>query len=239
MINFIICSSSNNWIHLYKEIIHNIMDDKSTDYKIYTINSFSFDNIKGRKLFILDFSDEDNVKYIKELRINYGNYYPIISIFDNNVFNNIELLWFKKIYSVDVLFRNNKILDLLKTYISINYSILNKNKSLCFKYCNELYNVLYNDIYYIEKNLCNNDSTIVTKDARYVINLSINKIMNILHNDDRFYKCHRSCIVNIDNIVSYDISNNVIKFYNDNIDLVSRDRKKELENKIIDRDNNN
>ncbi|MBQ6495232.1 MAG: LytTR family transcriptional regulator [Bacilli bacterium] len=235
MINFVICSSSNSYLHLYKEIIHKLMNDKKTDYRIHAINSFSFDNIKGRKIFIFDFIDEDNVKFIKELRLSKDNYSPIICIFDNNVFSDNELLWFKKNYSVDVIFRKDNIYELLSIYLNINYNIVNRNKSLCFKYCNELFHILYNDIYYIEKNLCNNDSTIVTKDCKYIINLSINKIMNILDNDNRFYKCHRSCIVNIDNIVSYDISNNIIKFYNDTIALVSRNRKRELENKIIDR----
>ncbi len=229
MINFIICSSSKKGVHLYKEIIQDFMGDKKREYNIYLYSDSI--NISGKKIYFID----NNLAVAKDIRYS-GDYdSSIIISFDNNEFDDFDLLRLKKFFALDILFRNNMWIDRLRMYLDIDYKICSKNRSLCFKHGNELFDVLYSDICYIEKNLCNNDSTIVTKNNKYVINMSISKIMDILKKDSRFYKCHRSCIVNINNIVSYDISNNIVKFDNSNISLISRDRKKELENKIVDR----
>lgn len=52
--------------------------------------------------------------------------------------------------------------------------------------------------------------------------------------DPRFMKVHRSCIINLLNVKSYDITNNKIKFENKETDLIARDKKKELKEKLCE-----
>ena len=62
-----------------------------------------------------------------------------------------------------------------------------------------------------------------------------NKLMKLFDKDYRFFKTHRSCIVNLDNIVSFDISNNIIRFKDKEINLVSRSNKRILKDKLTDK----
>ncbi len=231
MINFIVYIEDKEELYNYKRIINSFMKKKKEEYKI----SLYSDNIDegGKKIYLLDGNNTINIA--KDIRYSNDWDSQIILSFSNNKHNNFNLIMLEKIFKLDILFKDIDWLDKLNMYLEIDYNIINRNKTLCFKYCNELFNILYSDICYIEKNLCDNVSTIVTNNNKYVINLSICKIMEILDNDTRFYKCHRSCIVNIDNIISYDMSSNIVKFKNYDINLIARNKKKELENKIIER----
>lgn len=236
MINFIICINNKKRIHLYKEIIQNYMRNKSDKYMIYVYYNYNdLEYISGKNIYFFEFLDYSELDIVKNIRYNNDWNSQIIISFFNKKYDYLSLIKNRKLFMLDILYIDNNWFNKFKMYLDVDYNTINKNKSICFKYCNEVVNILYNDIYYIEKNLYNNDSTIVTKNNKYIINLSINKIMKIFNGDIRFYKCHRSCIVNIDNVISYDIGNNIVKFYNNCINLVSRDRKKELEMKIINK----
>ncbi len=234
MINYIICTDNDKKIQLYKKIINNYMNNKNCNYKIIINTEENIKNIVGKNIYFLDINESINLA--KEIRYN-GDWDSqiIVTLNNHNKSNNIDLFKLKKLFAFDVLFNYDNWLEKIKMYLDINYNILNRNKTLCYKYCNEIFIVSYNDINYIEKNLGDNYSTIVTDKNKYIINLSINKLMEIFNNDSRFYKCHRSCIVNINNIIGYDITNNIIKFCNENINLVSRDRKKELESILMNK----
>ena len=45
-------------------------------------------------------------------------------------------------------------------------------------------------------------------------------------------KTHRSCIVNLKNITSVDLSRNIIFFENAQIDLIAKDKKSELKSRL-------
>ena len=141
-----------------------------------------------------------------------------------------------RLLMLDFISKFSNINENLKLSLKVALNILNRQSALSFKYNSEIFQILYNDIYYIEKNLNNNDSTIVTKNNTYTIKCSINKLMETLSNDPRFFKSHRSCIINLNNVISFDIDSNIIKFKNKEINLVSRDKKKKLKDKIM---NNN
>ena len=238
MINYIICLDSKSEVQFYKKVIQKSMNEINLAYKIYFFSSFEvkknqiiLKNILGKKIYILD-SNMDMLAFAKNIR-NLGDVSSqIIVILDKEEINNINLIRYRKLYSLDIILKNESFISTLEMYLDVDVSILNRNKTLCFKYNNEIFNILYNDIYYIEKNLHNNDSTIVTKDNEYIINFSINKLMEILEKDYRFFKSHRSCIVNLDNIVSFDISNKIIKFKDTEINLVSRDKKQKLAERL-------
>ena len=240
MINYILYVNNNDKVQYYKKNIQEFMINKKTDYKLYcyvNINNndkLIKDNIDGKKIYIIDVEDNE-LEYAKKVR-NFNDYCSqIIVLIDRDIGNDVDWIVAKKLFLLDVIYKDCNYRKKFNMYLNIDYNIINKNKALCFKYNNELFHILYDDIYYIEKNLNNNDSTIVTKDNKYIINLSINKLMKVLDMDYRFFKSHRSCIINVDNIVSYDISNNIIKFKNKEISLVSRSKKKELKDRLYDK----
>ncbi len=65
----------------------------------------------------------------------------------------------------------------------------------------------------------------MTKESSIEIKRMIGVIENELSDDKRFYRTHRSCIVNIDNITSIELKDNIIKFGNKSTMLLSRDKK--------------
>ena len=79
---------------------------------------------------------------------------------------------------------------------------------------------------FIEKSLNDNSSVVVTKDGRYTIRKSIVHIAEELENI--FFKTHRSCLVNLDNVKHVDFDKNIISFGHVTTDLLSRAHKKSL-----------
>lgn len=122
--------------------------------------------------------------------------------------------------------------DLKKSIITA-YEIFHLDKTVSIKQNGEIYKIRYSEILYIEKDLNDNYITIYTKEERLSMKCSITSFQTFLEGDPRFMKIHRSCIVNLNNIKSYDIVNNIVKFENYSIDLVARNKKKELKDKLL------
>lgn len=81
-----------------------------------------------------------------------------------------------------------------------------------------LIRVPHNEIYKIEIER-NYSSIFLESKNKYVLRLSLKKLMEGL-NEEKFMRCHRSTIVNIDFINSIDVLNNKIKLSNnENIEL--------------------
>lgn len=81
-----------------------------------------------------------------------------------------------------------------------------------------LIKVPYKEIYKIEIER-NYSSLYLQSNKKYVIKLSLRKLMNLLQ-EEKFMRCHRSTIVNIDFINSIDIPNNKLRlFNNEGLDL--------------------
>jgi DNA-binding LytR/AlgR family response regulator len=107
--------------------------------------------------------------------------------------------------------------------------IIDKNKSLNFRYNGEIYKIPFKDILYIERDTDIDISIIHTKNREIEINKTINELEDILRYENAFLKTHRSCIVNTSRINKVDWKNSIIEFSTgDTIDLISRDRKKGL-----------
>ena len=101
--------------------------------------------------------------------------------------------------------------------------------SLRYTYKNILYNIEYNKILYIEKEQDNKRCIIHTKNKKHYIQGTLNNVYKLL--DNRFIKSSRSFIINLEQVYSYDIKNNIITFKNNNkFDGVSRDNKKVIIN---------
>ena len=72
----------------------------------------------------------------------------------------------------------------------------------------------------------------MTKNNVYTIRKTIKELEKDLAKEIHFFKTHRSCIVNLKNIKYIDFENNTITFVNKTIDLLSRQNKRALKERM-------
>lgn len=240
MIDFFIYDNDNEAVTVYKRILLKLKESTSIDYSVNIIeelNDFSLNNMSstGKKIFLINIDSRDalGIKLIKKIR-GHGDWTSqvIVTTFHNIKNNNTSLY---RLLVLDCISKTNNFINRVYDALMTAINILFSGATLNFRTNNEIFQVLYNDICYIEKNLNDNDSTIFTKNNSYTIKCSINKLLKNLKVDSRFIKTHRSCIVNINNISCFDMKNNIIKFGKLETNLISRNNKKLLKDKILER----
>ncbi len=233
MIKYVIVSSKEENIRGYKQIIDKEMmrHDISYRYCIFNNNDKRFKNYCSLKnsssVFIIDNDDIINcLDVIKTIRVEYKMYFSFIIIIDKNNTLNYEKIKQENEFLVDLIKDN----ELNKLKFHINY-ILNatstRTKLLTICYDNQIYNLPYEDILYIEKERNCKKSIIHTKTDNVYTTKTLTELEKIL--DERFFRAHQSAIVNIDNIKIIDTINNSILFINnEKCYFLSRDKKKRL-----------
>lgn len=226
--------------NLYKDIIHYLFGNKQQCYKIIEFSEYEpkliekIQKIEGKKIFLLDIEvpGKTGLELARDIR-NCGDWLsPLIVI---TTHDDLKAQSFdRKMLMLDFLSKYDDVKNNLKATLMVAYNIISSYKTISFKQKGEIFHVLYDSILYIEKNLNDNYVTIETKQDSITIKGCINSITDYLIGDPRFMKTHRSCIVNLLNVKSYDITNNVIKFENKSTDLISRDKKKELKERLCE-----
>ena len=102
-----------------------------------------------------------------------------------------------------------------------------REKSLSYEYNHICHKIDFRHIISIEKEQDSKRCIIHTTYGNKTIAGSLNSVLKLL--DKRFMKIHRSVIVNIDQIESYDASKNKLIFKDGtHTHLIARDKKKEL-----------
>ena len=105
---------------------------------------------------------------------------------------------------------------------------------LSYEYNHTYYKVEYRQIVYIEKEPDSKRCIIRTKEDKQLIPGTLNEVYEKL--DDRFFKVHKSLIVNLDEIQRYEIRKNKLTFKNgEHTHLISRNHKKELISRVCTR----
>ena len=113
------------------------------------------------------------------------------------------------------------------------YEIFNSNKCLSFKQDGEIVRIPYNDILFVEKNTIDDYLLIETESNEVKFKSNIAIVEKLLSDDTRFFKTHRSCIVNTFKITKLNSSLPIIYFGNKYTTCLSRDRRKALEEKCL------
>lgn len=241
MINFIIYEDEKKYRELYVSIILKIIGSMQFAYKITEIEKYDkttmskINKLVGKKIFVLDIEvpGKSGLDLAREIR-NSGDWdSQMIVATTHEQLKNTTLT--SRMLMLDFISKYYELEESLKECIKICLNIAERKHSLNFKYNGELYQIPYNDILYIEKNVDNSYSTIVTKEKNIEIKRAMNTIESELKEDERFFRSHRSCIINIDNITSVELKNNVINFGKKSIDLLSRDKKNELKELLGDK----
>lgn len=239
LLNFIIYEEEENIRTIYKNIIHSIFASNNNAYKIYEFEKYddnfvnSIRNILGKKIFLLDIEvpGKTGIELARDIRKS-GDWLSqliIITSHDELRENNIM----RRILMLDFISKCRNLDNDLRKAINVAYNILNSNKSISIKQNGEIYKIGCNEILYIEKDLNDNYVTIYTNNEHLSMKGSISSFETALKGDPRFMKIHRSCIINLNNVKSYDVTNNIVKFENNSIDLVARNKKKELKEKLL------
>lgn len=245
MIKYIIYEDDEEITKKYTKIINSYMINKNINYRIIVFNKFDSEihniiknNNDEKIVYLLDIevSELSGIDLAREIRKN-GDWKSQIIMLTAHEEKNYFLLT-NRLLTLAFIYKNNLENELVLALDDILKICFNDN-ILTFRYNSEIFSVFYNDIYYIEKNIHNNSSTVYTKDKKYTIRSSINNLMKIFKSDSRFFKTHRSCIINLDNVCEYNIDFNVIKFKKGEINLVSRNKKKEFIKLLLDKSNIN
>ena len=232
MINFVIYENELELKNCYEMIILNILGNKQENFKI--INYLDeYQKNCDRNIYILSSKDIfETLDIAKKIRDS-GDWTSQIIIIsnlekeDNSIFSNRLLI-------LDYIDYNDNINESLKRAICVAYKILTKNKTLNFRFNGETYRIPYQNILFIEKGNNLNYCTIYTKhDNQYIIKDTINNLEEKL-DSAYFMKTHRSCIVNLYNILYYNYADNIIKFKNKEIDLIARERRQILKSTLIE-----
>ena len=236
--NFIIYEDEKKYVEKYKNIINKLLGPTNLNYKIVEINEYNeecerkFEKLDGNKIYIFDIEvpGKNGLELARKIRKSGDWTSPVIIVTSHEEFKTVG--YTAKILMLNFISKNlgleEELYDTLETALEINMA----NRALCYSNKGELYFIPHQDILYIEKNLNDNLSTIVTKNHTYNIRKTIKELERELAGAIDFLKTHRSCIVNLKNIKHIDFENNIIAFVNKEIDLLSRSNKKTLKNRM-------
>lgn len=235
--NFIIYEDEMNFIEDYKTAIFSVIGDSKLNYEITKIMKYDnntkkiINNINAQKIFILDVEvpGKNGIDFAREIRKSGDWLSPIIVVTSHDEFKNVG--YTSKILMLDFISKNEDVQNNLRESLRLALEINSYRPSLSFLSKGEIFQILYQDIYYIEKNLNDNSSIIVTKEKEYQIRKSITTLEMELDNE-LFFKTHRSCIVNLKNVKHIDFEHNIISFGDKKIDLLSRSNKAKLKKKM-------
>lgn len=238
MINFVLYEDGKEMRERYKKIILKLIGPNNNNFKIIEIDKYNqeaekkLSNIVGNKIYLLDVEvpGKSGLDLARKIR-NDGDWdSQIIVITSHEQYSNIG--YTSKLLMLDFISKYSNIEKELKETLGVAVGIFTKQKSITFTLNGELYQIPYNQILYIEKSLNNNNCKIVTNDGEYFTRDTIQHLEETLSNDQRFMKTHRSCIVNLSNVSSVDLANNIIFFPNKQIDLIARNKKRELKERL-------
>ena len=232
MINFIICDNYVSAKHIKTVVDSYMMNyDIEVKYHLFINNNDMFkeevQKINGLKVYILNDDKEEGIKKSKFIRKELDDWNtPIILTTIHNESNNKVIG--NGLFLFDYLSKKNFFERKLKedlNHIMKYYD--NRNKCLTYEYNKIIKKIDFKDIDMVIKEKDSKKCIIKTNFGDYYILESISSMTKKL--DERFIKISRSCIVNIEKIIEYDINNNKLTFENGVVSFeTSRDYKKKV-----------
>lgn len=239
MIDFIICEDEKELCSQYKIIIEKIMMNYDIDYNIICFDGYTKEwkrstTRENYKIYILDLKTKegsglDAARYIREEQEDWQSMIIMVTAFAEYKYEALG----KRLMLVDFVGKldnmNARLIESIKIALK-NYDT--RPNSLRYTYKDVLYNIEFHKILYIEKEQDNKRCIIRLSDKKEnYIPGNLSQIAKKL--DKRFIKCNRSFIINIEQVGSYDIKDNIITFKNgEKLYAVSRNKKKEIINYV-------
>ena len=243
MVSFVIYEKKKENRDLYIKIIRKFLYTSPDYYKIYEYDKYNLEvleeirHIEGARIYILnvDTPGPSVCDIARKLRSEGDFVSPIILLTESDRKLGLEKL--RNVLYLDFISINEKFIFSLMNSLRDAYRMMTRYSVYTFSAFDEIYRIPYDDIYLIKKNLNDDSVTIYTKDDSYLNYITIKAVEESLVKDARFFKIHRSCIINIFNISSYDKKSNTIIFKNGmQTNLVSKYKKAELVKRLKDFD---
>lgn len=246
MASFIIYDHDYMRRETYIKIIKKFLYTNSDHYEIYEFDKYNSDvqeqirKIEGPRIYLInvDVPGLSGLDLARRIRMKGDFISPIILLTEKDKSKLADNL--QNILFLDLIELNDNIIKPLLISLKDAYRIVTRYCVYTFSVFDEVYRIPYNDIYYIKKNLNDDSVTIYTKDDSYLNYITVKGIEQSLEKDPRFFKAHRSCIINLYNVSTYDRKSNIVVFNNGmHTDLVSRHNKSILAEKLKEYSNTN
>lgn len=224
MIEFIIIEEDEKNYTLIKKIIENTLMNYDYNYKI----SNKIENNNNFKVYIICCLNKKTKDLLNNIRYEQNDWSSMIIVI--TIHKLIKEIQDLKIMPIDIIVKD-KLFE--KNIIrAINIGIRNYNnrpKTIKYKYKTIYYNIDLRDILYIEKEKESKRILIKTKDETFLYSSTLSEIEKKL--DNRFIKCSRSYIINLEQMRLYNTKDNIIVLKDGNcIYEISRDKKKSIIN---------
>lgn len=236
--NFILYEDEEVFISSYEEVITKLMAKSKINYKIHKINHYDKNktmpylfSITGSKVYIIDVEvpGENGIDLARKIRKSGDWASPIIIVTSHEEFKVVGFTG--KILMLDFISKDKALKDNLLDALGVALEIVDSKPTYNFSYKGDYFSLPYDDIIYFEKNLRDNSSIVVCENEDYTVRKTISEIEEELI-DTKFFKTHRSCIVNLNKIKKINYDDGVIYFNGLKIDLLSRSNKKILKEKM-------
>ena len=235
MINFIICEDDNSLRKNNKNEIMKFMMNYDIDYKVHEFTGYTkkFEEYaksdNGFNIYLLDIitNEGSGIDAARMIREKYDDWVSVIIIITSHQEYKYEALS-SRLYLLDFINKLDRSDKKLRDDLSIAMKNYDKRyKTLSYEYNHTYYRIELRQIICIEKEPDSKRCIIKTKSGEEIIPGTLNSVYEKL--DSRFFKTHKSLIVNLDEIKRYEIRKNKLTFKNgEHTHLISRDKKKEL-----------
>lgn len=235
MINFVICEDEKKLRENNKNEIVKFMMNYDIDYKIHEYSRYTkeFENYvkkdEGFKVYLLDIvtGEGSGIDAARMIREKYDDWNSIIIIITSHQEYKYEALS-SRLYLLDFINKLDRFSKTLQDDLVIAMKHYNKRyKTISYEYNHTYYQIELRQIVWIEKEPDSKRCIIKTKTGEEFIPGTLNSVYEKL--DSRFFKTHKSLIINVDEIKRYEKRKNKITFKNgEHTHLIARDKKKEL-----------
>lgn len=235
MLKFIICDDKQEFLNKEVKIVENFMMNYDIEYECHVFKEYDSEFMKiakedvGFKVYLLDIQTKygSGLDMARKIREEYDDWVSVIIIVTAYPEYKYEALG-NRLYLFDFI---NK-LDNYETKLSEdlertlkNYD--NREKCLNFEFNYVVKKLEFRHIIMIEKEKDSKRCLIKTTYGDCLIGKTLNSTFKML--DNRFIKTSRSVIINIDQVLEFDIPENRITFKNGmEIFDISRDHKKSV-----------
>ena len=230
MIRFIICEDNTNFLNKIAEVVHKIMMPTNFDYKVHKFKNYDnnlekiIDSKNDEKIYILDVEipDISGLEIASQIReddeestIIYLTCHPECK---NDVF-------YSRLLALDYIQKGQLWNDRLEDTLKYITKKLERKSTLNFEFQSNSYRIPFEEINYIEKVQSLKKCIIYTTDGKsYEISNNLSELEKSV--GPSFYKCHKSFLVNIENIKHINYSENLITFKNNKSEYLLSNRAK-------------
>ncbi len=235
MLHFIICEDEPELLNEYIRQIEKIMMLYDVEYKYHTYTCYDktwkkeIKEIKGFKIYILDIKTDcgSGISAARQIREEFDDWVSMIIMISAYTEYKYEVLS-KRLMLVDFINKNTNFEKKLRAALLISLKHYdNKYKSLKYSYKNNVYNIEFRSIIKIEKETDSKRCIIYTEEGEYPIQGTVDEVLSQL--DNRFFKCNRAVIINIEQVKRYNVSKNIAILKNgEEFKDISRAKKKEM-----------